>query len=52
VNGIFIGSAVFAGLTAVTDRQTDTRATQSVTVGLIYIRSTAIAIWPNNKWSK
>jgi len=34
-NGISIGSAVFAGLTAVTDRPTD-YATLSVTTGRIY----------------
>jgi len=34
-------SAVFAELTCVTDRPTD-HATQSVTVGLIYVRSTVI----------
>jgi len=38
-NGISIGSAVFAGLTSVTDRLTD-HATWSVTIGRIYIRST------------
>jgi len=36
-NGISIGSAVFAGLTSVTDRQTD-HATRSVTLDRIYIR--------------
>jgi len=39
-NGISIGSAVFAGLTTVTDRETDRptdHATWSVTVGSIYI---------------
>jgi len=40
-NGISIGSAVFVGLTSVTDRQTD-HATQSVTIDRIYVRSTAI----------
>jgi len=44
-NGISIGSAVFVGLTGVTDRPTD-HATQSVTIGHIYVRSTAM--WPNN----
>jgi len=44
-NGISISSAVFAGLTSVTDRQTD-HATRSVTIGCIYIRSTAMR--PNN----
>jgi len=38
-NGISIGSTVFAGLTSVTDRQTD-HATQSVTVGCIYVQCT------------
>ena len=37
-NGISISSAVFAGLTSVTDRPTD-HATRSVTVGCIYVRS-------------
>jgi len=40
-NGISIGSAVFAGLTTVTDRLTD-HTTRSVTIGRIYIRSTGI----------
>jgi len=44
-NGISIGSAFFAGLTSVTGRQTD-HATRSVTIGHIYLRSTAIR--PNN----
>jgi len=44
-NGISIGSAAFAGLTSVTDRPTD-EATQSITTGCIYIRSTAM--WPKN----
>jgi len=44
-NGISIGSAVFAGLTSMTDRPTD-RATRSVTIGRIYICSTAMR--PNN----
>jgi len=35
--GILIGSAVFAGLTTVTDRPTD-HATRSVTIGHIYVR--------------
>jgi len=43
-NSISIGSAVFAGLTSVTDRLTD-HATRLVTIGRIYIRSTAT--WPN-----
>jgi len=40
-NGISIGSAVFAGLTSVTDRPTD-HATRSVTIDRIYVRSTAM----------
>ena len=40
-NGISIGSAICAGLTSVTDH-----ATRSVTVGRIYVRSTAMQ--PNN----
>jgi len=44
-NGISIGSAVFAGLTSVTDRPTD-HATRSVTIGRIHVRSTAMR--PNN----
>jgi len=44
-NGISIGSAVFAGLTSVTDRQTD-HATRSLTIDRIYVRSTAM--WSNN----
>ena len=36
---------VFAGLTIMTDRLSD-HATQSVTTGRIYVRSTAM--WPNN----
>ena len=40
-NGISIGSAVFVGLTSVTDRSTD-HATWSVTTGRIYVRSTAM----------
>jgi len=47
-NGILMGSAVFAGLTSVTDRPTD-HATRSVTMCRIYIRSTAIQ--PNNNYS-
>ena len=38
-NGISICSAVFAGVTTMTDRQTTTR---SVTIGRIYVRSTAM----------
>jgi len=48
-NGIFIGSAVFAGLTTVTDRQTDHAYTPSVglTIGpRPHLRSTAMR--PNN----
>jgi len=48
-NGISIDAAVFAGLTSVTDRQTDRptdHATQAVTIGHIYVRSTAMR--PNN----
>jgi len=44
-NGIAIGSAVSAGLTIVTDRETDRptdHATRSVTTGRIYLRSTAM----------
>ena len=47
-NSISIGSAVFAGLTIVTDRpdrQTD-HATPCITIGCIYGRSTAMR--PNN----
>jgi len=47
--GISIGSAVFAGLTCVTDRQSDRltdHATRSLTIGRIYLRSTAMR--PNN----
>ena len=43
--GILIGSAFFAGLTIVTDRQTDRptdHASPTVTVGRIYVRSTAM----------
>ena len=42
-NGILIGSAVFAGLITVTDRQTD-HATRSVTIGRIYVRSAAMRL--------
>jgi len=49
-NGISIGSAIFAGLTTVTDRRTDSRptdhATRLVTIGRIYVSSTAMR--PNN----
>ena len=43
--GSLIGAAVFAGLTSVTDRQTDRptdHATRSVRVGRIYVRGTAM----------
>ena len=40
-NGISIGSAIFAGFTIVTYRQTD-HATRSVTTGRIYVRSTVM----------
>jgi len=42
-NGISIGSATFAGLIGVTDRPTD-HATQSVTIGRIYVRSMGDAV--------
>jgi len=49
-NGISIGSAVFAGLTAVqTDRPSD-HAVPSVTLGRIYVRNTAMR--PNNAVNK
>ena len=38
LNGISIGSALFAGLTSVTDRQTDDTA-RSVATDRIYVRS-------------
>jgi len=41
-NGISIGSAVFASLISVTDRQTD-HATRSVSIGRNYVRSTGDA---------
>jgi len=47
--GSLIGAAVFAGLTSVTDRQTDRptdHATRSVRIGRIYVRSTVMR--PNN----
>jgi len=44
-NGVSIGSAIFAGLTGVTDRPTD-HATPSVTTGRIDVRS--IAMQPKN----
>ena len=46
-NGISIGSAVFTGLTSVTDRPTDRPtdyATRSVTIDRIYVRSTVDAV--------
>ena len=53
-NGILIGSAIFVGLTTVTDRQTDRQTyhtTRSVTIGHIYVSSTVMQ--PNNsRWSK
>jgi len=42
-NGISIGSAIFAGLTSVTDRPID-NATQSVTIDHIWVRSTGDAV--------
>ena len=45
-NSISTGSAIFAGLTIVTDRQRD-NPTRSVTTGCIYERSTATRT--NNK---
>ena len=47
-NCISIGSTVFARLTTVSDKQTD-HATRSVTVGRIYVRSTAMR--PKMQWS-
>jgi len=47
-----IGAAAFAGLTIVTYRPTD-HTTPSVTIGGIYVRSTAM--WPktiNTRWNK
>jgi len=46
-NGISMGSAVFAGLTTVTNRQTEDRQT----VGLICIRSTALQQRNNNSFT-
>jgi len=51
LNGISITSAVFAGLTSVTDQPTD-HATQSVTIGRIYIRSSCIYIHSTLMWAK
>jgi len=51
-NGISIGSAAFAGLTSVTDRQTDRgtdHATRSLTIDRIYVRSTAMR---SNSWHR
>ena len=52
-NGISIGSAVFAGLTSVTDRPTDRQtdrptdhATRSVTIGRIYVLQCGQVIIP------
>jgi len=44
-NDLSIGSAVFAGVTTVTDRLTDHVDTRSITVGHIYLRT---AMRPNN----
>jgi len=44
-NGISIDAAIFAGLISVTDRPID-HATRLVTIGRIYVRSTAMR--PNN----
>jgi len=46
MNSITIGSAILAEFTTVTDRQTD-HAIRSVTIGCIYIHSTAM--WPKKK---
>jgi len=48
-DGSSIGAAVFAGLTSVTDKQTD-HPTWSVRIGRIYVRSTAMR--PNNTITK
>ena len=48
-NGISIGSAILQG--SLCDRRTD-HATRSVTIGRIYVRSTAMRSNNNNKWSK
>jgi len=50
-NGIFIGSAIFARFTSLTDRPTD-HATRLVTIGRIYVRSTAMQPNNNNKRSR
>jgi len=50
-NDISISSAIFAGLTIVTDRPTDgttDHATPSVTIGRIYVHSTAMQPTNNN----
>jgi len=47
-NGISIGGAVFAGLTSVTDRQTD-HATRSTTIGRTYVGLRSIAMRPNKE---
>jgi len=47
-NDISIGLAVFAGLTDVTDRPTN-HTTRSVTIGRVYVRSTAMR--PNSRSS-
>jgi len=46
-NGILISAAVFAGLSSVTDRPTD-HATRSITIGRIYVRTTAMRPTGNN----
>jgi len=46
-NGILIGSAVFAGLTSVTDRSTD-QATRLAIIGRTYICSIAMQFNNNN----
>jgi len=48
-NGISIGAAIFAQHTSVTERTTD-HATRSVTIGHIYVHSTAM--WPKKGNSK
>jgi len=54
-NVISIGAAVFARLTSVTDRQTERptdHATRSVTIGCIYVRSTAMQPKNVSSWKK
>jgi len=58
-NGSWIGAAVFAGLTSVTDRPTDRptdHATRSVTIGRIYVHSTVMRPKNNGRsvkfWSR